>query len=80
MALALKKKHSKTGEESRFQGTVLGKAADTKPVLVEGGQLDSIQAWQWKMQRKDCVASSPLSTKPISVIATEESSPLTDIG
>lgn len=80
VCIVLKKKHSKTGEESRYQGTVLGKPSDAKPVLIEGGRLETIQAWQDEMERKESVSSSPLSTKPASDIALDESSPLTDIG
>jgi transcription initiation factor TFIID subunit 3 len=39
------KKHSKTGVESRFQGTVLGHSSDPRPVKIEGGPADSIQDW-----------------------------------
>lgn len=41
---ALKKKHSKTGEESRYAGTVLGKSAEEHPVIIEGGA-PSIREW-----------------------------------
>ncbi|KAJ5900071.1 hypothetical protein N7495_004815 [Penicillium taxi] len=41
---ALKKKHSKTGEESRYAGTVLGKGAEEHPIIIEGG-LPSIREW-----------------------------------
>ncbi|KAJ5125002.1 Bromodomain transcription factor [Penicillium bovifimosum] len=41
---ALKKKHSKTGEESRYAGTVLGKHAEEHPVVIDGGA-PSIQDW-----------------------------------
>ncbi|CAG7944853.1 unnamed protein product [Penicillium salamii] len=41
---ALKKKHSKTGEESRYAGTVLGKSAEERPIIIEGGA-PSIQEW-----------------------------------
>ncbi|KAK7545617.1 hypothetical protein IWX49DRAFT_337126 [Phyllosticta citricarpa] len=41
---ALKKKHSKTGEESRFQGTVLGIPAEDKHVRIEGGP-ESLHDW-----------------------------------
>jgi transcription initiation factor TFIID subunit 3 len=40
----LKKKHSKTGDETRFAGTVLGKEADSRPVVIDGGP-KSIQEW-----------------------------------
>lgn len=41
---ALKKKHSKTGEESRYAGTVLGKSAEEHPIVIEGG-VPSIREW-----------------------------------
>lgn len=76
----LKKKHSKTGEESRYKGTVLGLPAEVKAVRIEGDQVESIQAWQEKMQKKETVAKSPSPQKAIPEAATDESSPLTDIG
>ncbi|KAL1637117.1 hypothetical protein SLS56_000775 [Neofusicoccum ribis] len=42
---ALKKKHSKTGEESRYQGTVLGIPAEDRPIRIEGGPPESITDW-----------------------------------
>lgn len=45
----LKKKHSKTGEESRYAGTVLGKSAEEHPVVIEGG-VASI--WEWGNQTR----------------------------
>jgi transcription initiation factor TFIID subunit 3 len=67
----LKKKHSKTGEEARFQGTVLGKPTEGREVLIEGGDFDSIQAWE-EMVRKRVqreASESPL-TSPDTVMAT----------
>lgn len=46
------KKHSKTGVESRFQGTVLGYPADPRPVKIEGGSVDSIQEWCRKTRER----------------------------
>ncbi|KAL9127908.1 MAG: hypothetical protein Q9217_003294 [Psora testacea] len=55
----LKKKHSKTGEESRYQGTVLGKDMDEREVKIEGmsdsnggEEVDSIQAWERRLREK----------------------------
>jgi transcription initiation factor TFIID subunit 3 len=48
---SLKKKHSKTGEESRFQGTVLGKTAPVKSVKIEGGPA-SLAEWNQLLQEK----------------------------
>lgn len=46
------KKHSKTGVESRFQGTVLGIPSEIKPVKIEGGGPDSIEEWNRKTREK----------------------------
>ncbi len=46
------KKHSKTGVESRFQGTVLGVPSEIKPVRIEGGGPDSIEEWNRKTREK----------------------------
>lgn len=48
----LKKKHSKTGEESRFQGTVLGKAAEDRPIKIEGGPVESLAEWNLRMHER----------------------------
>ncbi|KAJ5625417.1 hypothetical protein N7510_001726 [Penicillium lagena] len=48
---ALKKKHSKTGEESRYAGTVLGKSAEEHPVIIEGGA-PSIREWSAQMKAR----------------------------
>jgi len=48
----LKKKHSKTGEESRFQGTVLGKPAEDRPIKIEGGSAESVDAWIQQAARR----------------------------
>ncbi|KAI9838615.1 MAG: hypothetical protein M1819_004929 [Sarea resinae] len=49
---ALKKKHSKTGEESRFQGTALGKQAEDKEIKIEGAPVDSIRAWEAQLRHR----------------------------
>lgn len=46
------KKHSKTGVESRFQGTLLGVPSDIKPVKIEGGGPDSIEEWNRRTREK----------------------------
>jgi transcription initiation factor TFIID subunit 3 len=48
----LMKKHSKTGVESRFQGTVLGVPSEIKPIKIEGGGPDSIEEWNRKTREK----------------------------
>ncbi|KAI9760723.1 MAG: hypothetical protein M4579_001461 [Chaenotheca gracillima] len=54
----LKKKHNKTGEESRFQGTVLGKAIDDRPVRIEGGTVGSIEEWMSAQARESQARSA----------------------
>ncbi len=46
------KKHSKTGVESRFQGTVLGIPSEMKPIKIEGGGPDSIEEWNRRTRDK----------------------------
>lgn len=43
--IAMKKKHSKTAEESRYQGTALGKQADIAPITIAGSDIVSISEW-----------------------------------
>lgn len=76
---ALKKKHSKTGEESRYQGTVLGKTADEKAVRIEGGQAESIQAWEASLREKGQMHKSQTMRKVNSGVPSAESSPLSEI-
>ena len=54
---SLKKKHSKTGEESRYAGTVLGRSADDHPVIIEGGA-PSIHEWGAQMRSRRAYAST----------------------
>ena len=61
---ALKKKHSKTGEESRYQGSILGKDADGQNVVVVGGPFGSISEWsaQVRSHAVSAVQSTPASS------------------
>ncbi|KZL79599.1 bromodomain associated domain-containing protein [Colletotrichum incanum] len=59
----LKKKHSKTGEDSKYHGTIIGKGNDVGEVQIEGGDLPSIHNWRTKMQGP-LPGSSPLATSP----------------
>ncbi|RDI80114.1 Dolichyl pyrophosphate Man9GlcNAc2 alpha-1,3-glucosyltransferase [Venturia inaequalis] len=51
---ALKQKHSKTGEVSRFQGTVLGKEAEARQIKIEGpaGVPESIEQWNETVKQR----------------------------
>jgi len=54
------KKHSKTGVDSRYQGTILGKPAEVKPIKIEGGPVESIEEWCQKTREK--TVKTPAST------------------
>ncbi|KAH7274356.1 hypothetical protein FSOLCH5_000765 [Fusarium solani] len=56
---ALKKKHSKTGEDAKYHGTILGRGHDAGEVQVEGGPDTSISEWISKRR-----ASASLSPEP----------------
>jgi len=69
---ALKNKYTKTGDDSRYQGTLLGKEADPQIVTIVGGPVGSIHEWGTKLRSKAVVPqlSSPaysgiLSSAPL---------------
>ncbi|KAJ5091133.1 hypothetical protein NUU61_006003 [Penicillium alfredii] len=72
---ALKKKHSKTGEESRYAGTVLGKNAEEHPIVIEGGA-PSIREWgtQARTRASESVESdtSGVSSAPSNLSEEDE--------
>ena len=53
----LKKKHSKTGEESRFQGSLLGKESENLRIIIDGGP-KTIRDWQLMVKEKASKAAS----------------------
>ncbi|KAI5377451.1 hypothetical protein J4E82_003903 [Alternaria postmessia] len=53
----LMKKHSKTGVESRFQGTVLGVPAEPKTIKIEGGGAESIEEWNRRTRERAAKAA-----------------------
>ncbi|KAH8732965.1 hypothetical protein GQ44DRAFT_696736 [Phaeosphaeriaceae sp. PMI808] len=48
----LMKKHSKTGVESRFQGTALGMPSEPRIIKIEGGGAESIEEWCRRMRER----------------------------
>ncbi|PSR99363.1 Bromodomain associated domain protein [Coniella lustricola] len=49
---ALKKRHSKTADDTKYTGSLLSRAHDQGLVVVEGGgEIDSIQAWMAKRRQ-----------------------------
>ena len=79
MHLVLKKKHSKTGEESRYQGTVLGKSADEKTIIIEGGHTESIEGWEAKLREWGRVPKPNSNRNMSSAPMSSASSPLSEI-
>ncbi|KAF5023599.1 hypothetical protein F66182_4357 [Fusarium sp. NRRL 66182] len=53
---ALKKKHSKTGDDAKYHGTILGRGHDTGEIQVEGGPATSITEW---ISKRSLPAASP---------------------
>jgi transcription initiation factor TFIID subunit 3 len=54
----LKKKHSKTSDETRYHGTLLGTPADPRVVPVEGGDVTSVKEWADKLRKRQRSRSS----------------------
>ncbi|KAF4979022.1 hypothetical protein FZEAL_4697 [Fusarium zealandicum] len=53
---ALKKKHSKTGEDAKYHGTILGRGNEAGEIQVEGGPETSIAEW---ISKRTASPSSP---------------------
>ena len=68
----LKKKHSKTGEESRFQGTVLGKQAEDRPVKIEGGPVETLAEWNARMHERSALQQETTAESPHEAIIDEQ--------
>jgi transcription initiation factor TFIID subunit 3 len=54
------KKHSKTGVDARYQGTLIGKPAELRPVKIEGGAEESIEEWCRKTRERAAKATVTL--------------------
>ncbi|KAL1898081.1 hypothetical protein Cpir12675_002100 [Ceratocystis pirilliformis] len=82
---ALKTKHSKTGEDSKYTATALGRPVDHGEILAEGGgeELSTIQRWENKTRGP---GAAPLHIEPGSPVSTHSldsrppSSQLSSIG
>jgi transcription initiation factor TFIID subunit 3 len=63
-------KHSKTAEESKFNGTILGKGSDAlNKVAVEGGEVSSVQEWS------RVLLAPPVLSRPQSPASNADSRP-----
>lgn len=75
---AMKKKHSKTGEESRYQGTVLGKEVEVQAVTIVGGPAVSIAEFTQKSlsaPNDDAMALIEVTSPATSGISSAPSTP-----
>ncbi|CZR65905.1 related to TAF(II) complex (TBP-associated protein complex) component [Phialocephala subalpina] len=71
---ALKKKHSAADEQSRYNGTVLGKPADPRVVKVEGSDITSLKEWTQKLK------SPPAPVTVLTTSSRRQSSALSSLG
>jgi len=60
----LKKKHGATDEDSRYSGTILGKAAKPRTVKVEGGDISSVKEWAKRLKTTSTPPSIPSTPRP----------------
>lgn len=56
---ALKKKHSKTGDEGKYHGTVIGRCHEVGEIQVEGGSESSIGEWIYKQSTPTHLPTPP---------------------
>lgn len=68
--IALKKKYTKTNEDTRYHGTVLGKPAEMRPVLIEGGPVTSVSEWHAQLKKQ----KTPLPITPRDLTITPKDS------
>lgn len=72
--VAIKKKHSKTAEDSKFEGTMLGKDADLQPVSIAGGSIETLS--QWNAARLNGGYLTRSTSPPGSAISSALSTPV----
>ncbi|KAI0486105.1 hypothetical protein F4859DRAFT_355817 [Xylaria cf. heliscus] len=59
---ALKRKHNKTDQDSKYAGTILGRSIDHGEVLIEGGSDTSLAAWAARMREASLRPPDPKTT------------------
>jgi transcription initiation factor TFIID subunit 3 len=52
------KKHSKTGVEARYQGTVLGQPSQLRSVKIEGGPVETLEEWAERTRQRSAKLDS----------------------
>ncbi|KAG9237253.1 hypothetical protein BJ875DRAFT_168073 [Amylocarpus encephaloides] len=66
----LKKKHSTTDEDSRYNGTILGKPAEPRAIKIEGGEFTSIEEFSEKLRKESEIVSIMSSRRESSVLSS----------
>ncbi|KAI0482306.1 hypothetical protein GGR56DRAFT_684926 [Xylariaceae sp. FL0804] len=72
---ALKRKHNKTDQDSKWAGTVLGRGIDQAEVPIEGGGETSLAAWARKMHEASLRTPAPQPRDDVDVDAESERPP-----
>ena len=75
----LKKKHSKTGEESRWQGTVLGKDGGEREVVIEGWEVGDLDGWGKRLRMRQMGLLLEGDEKGMEAEGSGSSSPLSEM-
>lgn len=75
----LKKKHSKTGEESRWQGTVLGKDMGEREVIIEGWEVSDLEGWGRRLRMRQMGLLAEGDDEGGAVGGSGSSSPLSEM-
>lgn len=65
----LKKRYSRAGDDARLQGTVLGKPAEARGVVVEGGPVGRISEWRPKKVKLDVKESEGAAGRDVVMTA-----------
>lgn len=69
--LVLKKKHGTAAdEESRYNGTVLGKPNESRTLKVEGGEFTSMKEWAEKLRSGKQMSPAISSRRPSSALSS----------
>jgi transcription initiation factor TFIID subunit 3 len=71
---ALKKKHDKADEDSRYNGTILGQQSEPHIIPVEGAEISTLKEWMETVRKQDAPQDSSTTT------SRRQSSELSSLG
>jgi transcription initiation factor TFIID subunit 3 len=66
----LKKKHITTEQDTRYNGTILGKPAEPRAIKVEGGDISSVKEWAERLKKPTQTTSIMSSRRPSSALSS----------